>query len=156
MIDDHPLATDGAVMTCAVDRMAIISFDEQRDGPERRITRASGYLIDDICLRDRVRSAHSDRSKSSPISGVVAQQLMRQLQRNPELSEANPNHLSQRELDVLRLIASGFSYKEMARTLSLSVHTIGTYIKRIYRKLEVNSRAEATFRAITLGMINGG
>ena len=58
-----------------------------------------------------------------------------------------------RELQVLQLLARGFNYQEIADLLGVSIHTIGTYIKRIYRKLHVNSRGEAVFEAQQMGIL---
>jgi DNA-binding CsgD family transcriptional regulator len=51
--------------------------------------------------------------------------------------------LTTRERDILRLLARGYAYKEMADALGISIGTINTHIRRIYHKLHVSSRAEA-------------
>jgi len=61
--------------------------------------------------------------------------------------------LSEREIEVLNLLARGFSNAECATILTISSHTIGTHVKNIYRKLEVNSRAEALFEASSQGLL---
>lgn len=61
--------------------------------------------------------------------------------------------LSPRECEVLRLSASGLVGREIAGILSVSPHTITTHFKNIYRKLEVNTRGEAVFRAHCAGLI---
>ena len=53
------------------------------------------------------------------------------------------DRLTPRETELLRAFASGQSYKEAARTLGISPHTVGNHVKAIYRKLEVTSRSEA-------------
>ena len=63
-------------------------------------------------------------------------------------------HLTPRELDILWGIAKGFTYQDIAHQLELSPKTIPTYIKSVYRKLEVNSRSEAVFEAVQLGLID--
>lgn len=67
-------------------------------------------------------------------------------------NEVKP-HLTNREKDVLRLIAKGLSYNEVAETLIMSAHTVRSHIKNIYRKLSVHSRGEATFEALQLGIL---
>ena len=62
-------------------------------------------------------------------------------------------HVTERELEVLNLLARGFNYQEIAGLLGVSKHTIGTYIKRMYRKLHVNSRSEAVFEAQRIGLL---
>lgn len=61
--------------------------------------------------------------------------------------------LSPREREVLRLSTDGLIGKEIARVLSVSPHTVTTHFKNIYRKLKVNTRGEAVFRAHTAGLI---
>jgi DNA-binding CsgD family transcriptional regulator len=62
--------------------------------------------------------------------------------------------LSGREDEVLNLLARGFSYAEIADLLALKGSSVGTYVKRIYKKLEVNSRSEAVFEATNRGIID--
>ena len=54
--------------------------------------------------------------------------------------------LSERELDVLRLLARGLVYKEIATDLNVSFHTVHTLVRRIYEKLHVHTRREAVAR----------
>ena len=61
--------------------------------------------------------------------------------------------VSPREVDVLRLIARGHTYAQIARRLGVSVHTVGTHVKKVYRKLGVHSAGAAVMRAIELRLI---
>ena len=61
--------------------------------------------------------------------------------------------LSGREVDVLRLIARGCTYAQVAERLGMSAHTVGTHIKNAYRKLDVHSAAAAVLQAVRLGLI---
>ena len=58
--------------------------------------------------------------------------------------------LTGREADVLRLIARGCTYVQVAVALGISAHTVGSHIKNTYRKLEVHSGAAAVMRAVEL------
>jgi DNA-binding NarL/FixJ family response regulator len=62
--------------------------------------------------------------------------------------------LSRREQEVLEFIARGFSYAEIARQQGITVHTVQTYIKKLYGKLAVHSRSEAVYEANRLGLLN--
>ena len=76
------------------------------------------------------------------------------LDRRKEDKTEHPDMLlSRRELDVLTLLAKGYSYTEIAELLRCQVGTIQTYIKRIYKKLNVHSRSEAIFEAGQLGLV---
>jgi DNA-binding CsgD family transcriptional regulator len=55
---------------------------------------------------------------------------------------------------VLEFIAKGFSYAEIARQQGITVHTVQTYIKKLYGKLAVHSRSEAVYEANRLGLLN--
>jgi DNA-binding CsgD family transcriptional regulator len=61
--------------------------------------------------------------------------------------------LSLREADVVRLLASGCSYAEIAQRLGISAHTVGSHIKSAYRKLGVHCAAAAVMRAVQLRVI---
>lgn len=61
--------------------------------------------------------------------------------------------LSERELAVLTMATKGFTYDEIARMMSVSKHTVMTYVKRSYRKLQVNSKSEAVYEARKLGLL---
>lgn len=61
--------------------------------------------------------------------------------------------LTGREVDVLRLIARGRTYSQVARELGVSAHTVGSHIKSAYRKLDVHSAAAAVLQAVRLGLI---
>ena len=63
--------------------------------------------------------------------------------------------LTLREADVVRLLASGCSYGEIAQRLGISAHTVGSHIKNAYRKLEVHCAAAAVMRAVQLQVIGG-
>jgi DNA-binding CsgD family transcriptional regulator len=61
--------------------------------------------------------------------------------------------LSEREKEILQLMTNGLIKKEIAEKLSLSVHTVDTYLRRIYEKLEVNTRTGAVAKALKEGLV---
>lgn len=112
---------------------------------------ATGYLLKDASA-DEIGSAILKLiAGESPISASIARHLLRRFQPAP-VATAAP-HLTPREMDVLQLIAKGLSYARIADTLSMSANTVPSYVKQIYRKLEVNSRGEAVFEAMQLGLL---
>ena len=78
----------------------------------------------------------------------------------PGTSAAGPEHpepsapLTPREADVLRLVARGYTYSEVAAKLEISVNTVTTHIKNSYRKLAVHSGAAAVTRAAQMGLLS--
>ena len=118
---------------------------------------AMGYLLkgDQEDLETSIRLL---RGGGSPVSPVVRNVLraiqtrslnMRQTRRRP--TEAND--LSQRETEILSLLAKGISFADIAQILSISPHTVTAHIKKIYRKLQVHSRGEAVYEATCLGIL---
>lgn len=61
--------------------------------------------------------------------------------------------LSARELDVLKLIAKGFSNDEIARTLFISPHTVKNHVSNIYRKMGMDDRTQVAITALRLGLV---
>jgi len=64
--------------------------------------------------------------------------------------------LTVREADVVRLLASGCTYAEIAERLGISAHTVASHIKNVYRKLEVHCAAAAVMRALEMRVIGNG
>jgi DNA-binding NarL/FixJ family response regulator len=116
---------------------------------------AKGYLLKDDKLEDCAERIRLVRAGGSPISPIIARHLLRAMQPDPaDVVQPLQNELSGREAEVLNLLARGFSYSEIGGLLDLRHSSVGTYVKRIYKKLEVNSRAEAVFEAGNRGIIN--
>jgi ATP/maltotriose-dependent transcriptional regulator MalT len=86
----------------------------------------------------RRRGAPGDRARATRLAGEAAH-LFR-----PTPDHAGSDTLTARETDILRLLARGASNKEMARNLSLSVHTVERHVANLYQKIGVRNRAEAT------------
>ncbi|MBQ0931113.1 response regulator transcription factor [Ideonella sp. 4Y16] len=113
---------------------------------------ATGYLLKDAQAADLTEQIRTLRAGGSPISPVIARQLLLRLtpQSAPVVDEAL---LSPQERQVLTLSAKGFSFEEIARMLEVSRHTVMTYVKRSYRKLQVHSKTEAIYEARKLGLV---
>ncbi|RYY61680.1 MAG: response regulator transcription factor [Comamonadaceae bacterium] len=117
---------------------------------------AVGYLLKDTPgteIAQRIVELHAG---GSPISPSVARSVIRRFTRQPadaSTAAAAENPLSKRELEVLRLIEKGMTYDEVAQVLSISWHTVTAYLRRVYQKLQVNSRSEAVYEARQRGII---
>lgn len=114
---------------------------------------ARGYLLKDERLDECVARIREIREGGSPISPIIARQLLRQLQ-PARTAAAGEETLTPRETEVLGLLARGFSYVEIGGLLGLSPQTIGTHVKKLYRKLDVSSRSEAVFEASSRGIVD--
>ncbi len=117
---------------------------------------ADGYLLKDQSEELLIDKLRGILKGDPPLSPGIARKILEHFQQSGEdlaLQEAEAVNLTPREEDVLVLVAQGHSRKEIARILNLSIHTVGRYIKDLYRKLEVTSRAEAAIVACRMGLI---
>jgi DNA-binding NarL/FixJ family response regulator len=121
---------------------------------------ASGYLLKDSApknMLDEIRSLHGG---GSPISPLIARQILMRFQHDDQAT-TKPEHtpgkqrvtLSAREQEVLEYITKGFTSDEIAVLISISHHTVLTYVRRIYAKLEVTSKTEAIYEARNQGLL---
>jgi DNA-binding NarL/FixJ family response regulator len=136
------------------DILVITIFGNQNKVLDAIRAGARGYLLKDERIEDCIEAIRNIRRGGSPISPIIARQLLGQIR--PEPTKAAPpmaSPLSEREFEVLNLLARGFSNTECADILTVSANTIGTHVKNIYRKLEVNNRAEALFVASSQGLL---
>lgn len=120
---------------------------------------ADGYLLKDSSPDVILEGIHVTLMGGAPISASAAVYLLDRL-RQPNDGDAKapaaPNeHLTPREIELLKVFARGQSYKEAARSLGISPLTVGNHVKAIYRKLEVNSRGEAVYVAMRRGALTG-
>ncbi len=104
---------------------------------------ASGYLLKQEPLDDLLAAIRLVHAGGSPMSIYIARKVVQWFQAKPHVARKEPENLSAREREILRLLARGLAYKEIASDLGLSGGTINTHIQRIYRKLHVGSRGEA-------------
>jgi DNA-binding NarL/FixJ family response regulator len=107
---------------------------------------ASGYLTKDSAPANLVGAIRRVVSGGRYISPKLAERLAAHV--GPETEKPIHERLSDREYQVLRLIAAGKSTREIAGTLSLSVKTVSTYRSRILEKMEMRSAAELTAYAV--------
>ncbi|MET0312626.1 MAG: response regulator transcription factor [Burkholderiaceae bacterium] len=122
---------------------------------------ARGYLLKDSAPARMVDEIRSLRAGGSPISPLIARQvLMRMNHHEPAPSQPAPleisrqrSGLSAREREVLVFITKGFTYEEIAGLMGISRHTVLTFVRRIYAKLEVGSKVEAIYEARKQGLL---
>jgi DNA-binding NarL/FixJ family response regulator len=115
---------------------------------------ARGYLLKDEKFADCLDGIREIRRGGSPISPIIARQLLVQLQIGLRPGDPVQKELSPRESEILNLLARGFTNSEIGELLSISRLTVGTHVKNLYSKLEVNSRSQAVFEALSRGIMD--
>lgn len=141
------------------DVMVVTVFGDEQHVISSLEAGATGYLLKDTLPEDLVEQIRTLHAGGSPISPVIARQLLARLA--PASATHSPAHsvapdapvLSERELAVLTMATKGFTYDEIAQMMRVSKHTVMTYVKRSYRKLQVNSKSEAVYEARKLGLL---
>jgi DNA-binding NarL/FixJ family response regulator len=147
------------------DAMVISVFGEEETVIRAIEAGATGYLIKGSLELNLVESIVQLREGGSPISPLIARRLLKRFA-PPDVVSIMPataaevapqreegDRLTERELDVLRLVSQGFVVMEIAEKLHISPHTVATHVKRTYRKLQVRSRGQAVSEAIKRGLL---
>ncbi len=107
---------------------------------------ANGYLLKKNF--DQIVPAIKDvLTGGAPMTSSVAKQVLAFLPKNNNASTAT-GQLSERETQLLQLLVKGFSYKMIADQMHITLETVRTHIKKIYKKLQVNSATEAAYKAV--------
>lgn len=116
---------------------------------------ATGYLLKDSSPTSLIDQIRELRAGGSPVSPVIARKLLTRLARGPAPAacEDESVSLAPRELSVLQLAARGYSYDEVARLMGVSRHTVMSYVKRSYQKLQVHSKVQALNEARRMGLV---
>lgn len=113
---------------------------------------AMGYLVKDQMGDQVIRQLHQIREGVPALSPSVARRIMDHFRLTGPAETGPDQELTKREQAVLSLIGRGLRNAEVAVELSISENTVGGYIKTIYRKLGIGSRAEAARHAARLGI----
>ena len=128
---------------------------------------ATGYLLKDAQATRIASAIHELRAGGSPISPSIARRVLARFRVAPQAAAAPApvapaappaaapvaSPLSERETEILRLVAKGFSFDAVGELLAISPHTVVTHVKKIYRKLAVHSRGEAVYEARQMGLL---
>ncbi|VGO13300.1 Transcriptional regulatory protein DegU [Pontiella desulfatans] len=119
-------------------------YDEAEYIFEALAVGAVGYLLKRTIVTDLLLALEDAASGGSPMDSTIARKVVQSFQKpNGNKLPSELDELSERETQVLNLLARGRLYKEIADELDISIHTVHTYIRRIYEKLHVHSRTEA-------------
>jgi DNA-binding NarL/FixJ family response regulator len=116
---------------------------------------ASGYLLKTAPVRELIRAIHEVAEGQSALDPVIARKVVRQLTGGATRSKQQVTYesLTEREQEVLELLAEGKTNKEIAEALVISDRTVQTHLSNIFSKMEVGSRTEAVLEAIRRGWL---
>lgn len=118
---------------------------------------ATGYVLKGCTADELIVAIEQIRGGGAPISPLLARMLLRQfrfVQEAPLVSQTlHEVLLSDRETEVLKLVAQGYVNKEIAQRLTISPATVGSHIKNLYRKLAVHSRVQVVRAAQERGLL---
>lgn len=113
---------------------------------------ASGYLLKKTPPAQLIESVKDAHNGGSPMSSNIARKVVSFFQKNNK-SQTSDSNLSDREKEILTSLAEGNSYKLIAEKLCISIDTVRTHIRHIYKKLHVHSQSEALSKAFKKGFI---
>jgi DNA-binding NarL/FixJ family response regulator len=114
---------------------------------------ACGYLLKEtppVRLLESIRELYEG---GAPMSPGIARKVVLTFQKTPPPRE--DLQLSVRQLEILRMLAEGHSYKVCAATLDVGLDTIRSHVRKIYERLHVHSRSEAVWKALQAGVLRG-
>ena len=112
---------------------------------------AAGYLLKTSSVADIIQAVRDALAGGSPMTSRIARRVLDMFSKfAPKQGDYG---LSEREKEILQLMTTGLIKKEIADKLTLSIHTVDTYLRRIYEKLEVNTRTGAVAKALKEGLV---
>lgn len=130
--------------------------DENTDVMDAILAGASGYLLKDSSIQELlqgIRSAAVGEALISPHIAAKVLQRVRATSTNPEIADTIRAELSDREVEVLKLIANGTDNAQIAAELHISPKTVKNHISNILMKLQINNRIQAAVYAVRSGIV---
>lgn len=113
---------------------------------------ANGYVLKTAKTEDLIQAVRDVYEGKSALDTSITRKLMSNLFRRQESQVVEP--LTERELDVLRLAAKGYTNKAIGMQLNISARTVQGHLAHIFSKMQATSRTEAVMRAVSLGLIS--
>jgi DNA-binding NarL/FixJ family response regulator len=113
-------------------------FDSLRAG-------ANGYMLKNMPQEELLQAVQQVHAGGAPMSLQIARKVINHFHQTKK-NTGELAQLTDRELEILRLLAKGYMYKEIAEHLAISMSTVRTHVCSVYEKLHVHSRTEAAMK----------
>ena len=133
--------------------LILTTFDDDEPVLEGLRLGARGYLIKDVSLTQLLDAVETLALGKTLVQPAVTERLLRGLRKTTYPSLDVPEGLTPRELEVTRLMAGGYSNKEIAGALGMSEGTVKNHVSSVLSKLGVRDRTRAVLRALELGYV---
>ncbi len=125
--------------------LMLTAYEDSEDIFQSLAAGAHGYLVKSTAPEPLLDAIREVAAGGSPISGSVARKMVDFFRTRPA-APGGVASLAPREREVLKLLADGCPYKEIASAMNVSLGTVRTYIERIYEKLHVHNRTDAVVK----------
>lgn len=134
----------------------LTTFDDHERVLQAMQAGARGYLLKDVALEVLVDAIHQVKNGGSLLQPAITDKILQSFLRqspSPSPAPAPADALSAKELEILRLMAAGFSNREIAQSVFKSEGTVKNQVSAILLKLGVRDRTKAVLKAIDLGLL---
>lgn len=131
--------------------LVLTSFDDDDSVFSAIKAGAQGYLLKDSLPEQLIKAIRDVHNGESALHPTIARKVLREINRPPDLPPAE-QPLTERELEVLQLVAQGMSNNEIATRLVIGERTVATHVRNILGKLHLASRTQAALYAIRTGL----
>jgi DNA-binding NarL/FixJ family response regulator len=150
-------ATRQIVSTAPLTRVVVLTIsDEDSDVIDAILAGACGYLLKDASIHELMRGIEAASVGEALISPAIASKVLRRIRSSttqPEIEKTIRAELSEREIEVLKLIANGKDNAQIAAELHISPKTVKNHISNILMKLQIDNRIQAAVYAVRSGIV---
>lgn len=137
--------------------LILTTFDDDEYVFEGLRAGASGYLLKDVSGEELASAIRTVTAGGTLIAPSVARKVVAEFARltpaSPQTAQSLPEPLSEREIDILKVLAQGHTNKEIAERLHLAEGTVKNYVTSILQKIGARDRTQAALRARELGLL---
>lgn len=134
-------------------QLMVISADENKDNIYRVLENGVNSFLTKTCDETEILDAVQALLKGEKFFCTQVIDFLLEKSFSREAEDCSPTPLSPREIQIVQLIAKGFTAKEISKLLSLSTHTVYTHRKNVMRKLDLSSSSELVLYAVNKGLV---